>query len=208
MRMMTMMTFTPTDLTRRGFLMASVAACAVAATPAMAFSTTEAKQLIDSVVARINQVINSGRSESAMIKDFSKLFADFADLNFIAFKTLGPPARSASKAQMAAYTKAFQGYMSRKYGKRFREFIGGKIIVEQAKALKSYYEVETTTILRGRAPFNGSYFVSDKSGKPKFFDMRIEGVSLVNSEKDEIGSLLDRNGGNIDKLIATLNSLG
>jgi len=208
MRMMTMMTFTPTDLTRRGFLMASAAACAVIAAPAMAFGTPEAKQLIDTVVARINQVISSGKSENAMIQDFSRLFAETADLNYIAYKTLGPPARSASKAQMSAYKSAFQGYMARKYGKRFREFIGGKIIVEKARSEKSYFVVETTTILRGKAPFQVNYHVSDKSGKPKFFEMRIEGISLLNSEKEEIGALLDRNGGNLDKMIADLKTFG
>ncbi len=50
--------------------------------------------------------------------------------------------------------------------------------------------------------------MSDKSGRPLFFDMRIEGVSLVNSEKEEIGALLDRNGGKLDKLIASLKSFG
>lgn len=205
---MTTTTFMPTELSRRALLAGIAATLGVAATPAFALTTGQAEALIDKVVARINGVINSGKSERAMISDFERIFADFADVNFIAFKTLGPPARSASKAQMRAYSKAFQGYMARKYGKRFREFIGGQVVVRQARAVKSYFEVKTTAVLQGTSPFDVSFFVSDKSGRDLFFDMRIEGVSLVNSEKEEIGAMLDKRGGNLDRLIADLNKLG
>jgi len=205
---MIMTTIIRNNLTRRDLLAMGGAACALAALPAQALNTTDAKGLIDRVVARINQVINSGKPQSVMIVEFEKLFVDFADVNFIAFKTLGPPARSASKAQMRAFTKAFQGYMARKYGKRFREFIGGEIVVQKARKEKSHYAVDTKTLLKGRSPFKVTYLVSDKSGRDLFFDMRIEGVSLVNSEKEEIGALLDRNGGNIDRMIADLKKFG
>ena len=197
-----------TDLTRRGLLLLSVAALGATALPASALSTSQAEALIDKVVARINTVINSGKSEQAMYGDFEDIFVQYGDLKFIAFKTLGPPARSASATQMRAYTRAFQGYMARKYGKRFREFNGGQIIVRQARAVKSYFEVKTTAILQGLAPFDVSFFVSDKSGRDLFFDMRIAGVSLVNAEKEEIGALWDRNGRNIDRLTDVLKTLG
>ena len=205
---MNTMTSMPIDLTRRAFVAGAAAAFGLAALPAFALTTGQAEALINKVVARINGVINSGKSESAMIRDFEGIFQDYADVTFIAFKTLGPPARTASKAQMAAYSKAFQGYMARKYGKRFREFIGGEVVVREARAVSSYFEVRTTAVLKGSAPFDVSFFVSDKSGRDLFFDMRIEGVSLVNSEKEEIGALLDRRGGNLDQLISDLNSMG
>ena len=196
----------PTKLSRRAVLAGGLAA--LIARPVMALTTGQAKSLIDTVVAQINGVINSGKSEAAMIADFERIFAKYADVNFISFKTLGPPARSATKAQMSAYSKAFQGYLARKYGKRFREFIGGSIEVHKARKVKSFFEVKTTTTLRGMAPFNVSYFVSDKSGRDLFFDMRIEGVSLVNSEKEEIGAMLEKRRGNLDKLIADLKKAG
>ena len=205
---MTTTHFMNNTLTRRGFLAGTAASVTLLASPVFALSTDQAEALIDKVVARINAIINSGKSKAAMFGDFEKVFAQYADVRFIAAKTLGPPARSASAAQMSAYSKAFQGYMSRKYGKRFREFIGGQIIVRDARKVKSFYEVKTTAVLQGVAPFDVSFFVSDKSGKDLFFDMRIEGISLVNSEKQEIGAMLEKRGGNLDRLIADLNKLG
>ncbi len=109
---------------------------------------------------------------------------------------------------MKAFTAAFQGYMARKYGKRFREFIGGKIIVQSARPLKSFFEVKTTAVLRGEAPFEVTFMVSDVSGKNLFFDMLIEGISLLKAEKTEIGAMLDKRRGNIDKLIEDLRRAG
>ena len=87
---------------------------------ALAFSEAEATSLINRAVADINGIINSGKSESAMFRDFEKIFSRYADVPTIARSVLGPPARSASAAQMRSFAAAFQTYISRKYGRRFR----------------------------------------------------------------------------------------
>ena len=201
----------PNDLTlsRRGFVsgLATAAVLAAAPLPAFALTTDAAKSLVDKTVADINSIINSGKSEGAMLKDFEKLFVNYADVPAIARSVLGTAARSASKAQLSAYTKAFQGYISRKYGRRFREFIGGRIDVAGAKPVKSYFEVISTAHLTGESPFEVRWHVSDKSGKSLFFNIIIEGVNMLASERTEMGALLDQRGGDIDKLTADLKTL-
>jgi phospholipid transport system substrate-binding protein len=201
----------PSDLilSRRGFSagLATAALLAVAPLPALALTADGAKSLVDKTVADINSIINSGKSEGAMLKDFEKLFTRYADVPTIARSVLGTAARSASKGQLSAYTKAFQGYISRKYGRRFREFIGGKIDVAEARALKSYFEVISTARLQGESPFEVRWHVSDKSGKSLFFNIIIEGVNMLASERTEMGALLDQRGGDLDRLIADLKTL-
>ena len=158
-------------------------------------------------MADINGIISSGKAEGAMLGDFEKLFARYADVPTIARSALGPTARQASKAQLSGFTKAFQGYISRKYGRRFREFVGGRIEVNEAKALKSYYEVISTAYLKGEKPFEVRWHVSDKSGKSLFFNIIIEGVNMLASERTEIGALLDQRGGDLDRLIADMAKL-
>ena len=196
-------------LSRRDFALALTGGLALAVLPHGAAALTEdsAKALVDKTVASINDIINSGKSESAMLVDFEKLFARYADVAAIARSVLGTAARSASDGQMSAYTKAFQGYISRKYGRRFREFIGGRIEVAEAKAVKSFYEVISTAYLQGEAPFEVRWHVSDKSGKDLFFNIIIEGVNMLASERTEMGALLDQRGGDLDTLIADLKSL-
>ncbi|MCF8511095.1 MAG: ABC transporter substrate-binding protein [Rhodobacteraceae bacterium] len=171
---------------------------------AAAMTVDQARTLIDKVVGDINSVIASGKGEGAMIAEFERIFAKYADVPVIARSALGPAAKQASKAQMSAFTKAFQGYISRKYGRRFREFIGGSIEVTDAKTVKSYYEVISVARLKGEAPFDLRWHVSDKSGSLRFFNLIIEGVNMLASERAEIGAMLDKQKGDVDKLTAAL----
>ena len=174
--------------------------------PALALTVDDARALIDKAVADVNSIIASGKSESAMFADFEQIFVKYADVPVIARSALGPAAKQASKAQMSAFTKAFQGYISRKYGRRFREFIGGRIEVTDARAVKSYYEVISVAHLKGQAPFDVRWHVSDKSGKNLFFNIIIEGVNMLASERTEVGAMLDKRKGNIDALITDLKT--
>jgi len=173
---------------------------------AAALNVDQARALIDKAVGDINAVIASGKSEGAMIADFERIFAKYADVPVIARSALGPAAKQASKAQMSSFTKAFQGYISRKYGRRFREFIGGSIEVTNAKPVKSYYEVISIAHLKGEAPFDLRWHVSDKSGSLRFFNLIIEGVNMLASERAEIGAMLDKQKGDLDKLTAALKN--
>lgn len=191
---------------RRHFLTIAGAGLALPAFagPVSAMGANTAKILVEKLVADINAVINSGKSEQAMYPEFERIFAKYADVPTIARYALGVDGRRATPSQMRAFTKSFQHYVSIKYGKRFREFVGGRIEVQDARPVKSFIEVRTIAHLRGEAPFAVNFLVSDKSGSPKFFNMFIEGVNMLLTERTEIGAMLDRRGGNIDKMIADL----
>jgi phospholipid transport system substrate-binding protein len=201
----------PVTLKRRGFLAATLAATvAVAAVPSqvLALTSAQAEVLVGRVVKDINKVIGSGKPLSGMISDFEGIFNRYGDVRIIARSALGPDARRMSSGQERAYVAAFTGYISRKYGKRFNEFVGGRIEVNGARKVKSFYEVQGTAHLQGHAPFALNFLVSDKSGKDLFFDMIIEGISLRLTEKSEIGAMLDKRRGNIDGLITDLKTAG
>ncbi len=209
--MIRMRTPMPSNYTRRTtFSMIAAAAGWAAMVPqtALALTTASAKSLVDKLVGDINRIIDSGKSERAMYADFEKVFARYADVPTIARYALGVDSRRASKSQMREFTRVFQGYISRKYGKRFREFIGGRIEVNTARKVKSFYEVKTTAHLRGEAPFEVTFLVSNKSGKDKFFNMFIEGINMLLTERTEIGAMLDKRKGNIDAMIADLKKAG
>ncbi|MXY33984.1 MAG: ABC transporter substrate-binding protein [Boseongicola sp. SB0664_bin_43] len=200
---------TNSELTRRTLLFAGACgAVALRAAPARALSSDEARSLIDAVVNDIHRVINSGMPIESTLKEFEKIFLNYADVQAIARSALGPPARTASPGQVRAFTAAFSGYIARKYGKRFREFKGGAIEVTDARKRSRVHEVRAIARLRGREPLAMSFVVSDRSGKTLFIDILIEGISLLKSERVEIGALLDKQGGDVDRLVAALNGTG
>jgi len=198
------------DLSRRAALFTGSAAIesAVLAGPAAALTDSQARSLVKRVVSEINSVIDSGKPMRQMIAEFEQIFRRYADISLIARSTLGPASRQTNDAQMRAYTDAFRSYIARKYGKRFHEFIGGRVEVESARKVKSWYEVTSVVHMRGEAPFEVRFLVSDRSGRNLFFDMIVEGISLRLTERTEIGAMLDRNLGNIDKVIKDLQRSG
>ncbi|MCA8867087.1 MAG: ABC transporter substrate-binding protein [Rhodobacteraceae bacterium] len=195
-------------LTRRHALGTLAVAFGAAILPgaSLALTETEASNLIGQMVDDLNGIINSGRSESAMFSEFEALFAKYADVPIIAQSALGAAWRGASAGQRNSYVAAFRGYMARKYGKRFREFIGGKIVVTGTQLVKSGYLVSSVVKLSNGKPFEVEWQVSDKSGRNKMFNMFIEGISLLATERTEIGAMLDRRNGNLNQLIEDLKT--
>ena len=190
---------------RRRFLLSTTILCAVGtATFGRAVDAKDAEVLVSNLVADINAVISSGNSESVMVKQFEKIFKSYADVPTIARYALGNDARALSKSQMERFTKVYSVYVSHKYGRRFREFIGGKIVVQKSRPIKSFFEVETLAHLKGWEPFTVSFLVSNRSGKLLFFNMFIEGINMLLSERTEIGAMLDKRRGNIDKVMEDL----
>lgn len=194
-------------MNRRDLLWGVLATAAVPQA-ALALNDSSARRLIDQVIGEINRVIASGKSLDGMIRDFERIFARFSDTSYVSAYAMGVDARRASAAQKRAFSDAFQAYVARKYGKRFREFIGGRLEVRGVKKVKNWYEVQTIAYLKGEAPFEVTFHVSDRTGRDLFFNMYIEGINLLLTERTEIGALLDRNGGNIDRMIAALRQAG
>ena len=191
---------------RRRVLLTGAAGAASLALPlpALAASISGSRSLVDRLVGEINQVIASGMSENQMYGRFETLFDQYSDVPTIALYCLGPAARTATDSQRQSFIRAFRVYIARKYGARFHDFIGGRVEVNDARQVNNYVEVITTAYLRGRDPFRVDFHVSDRSGRLAFFNIIIEGVNMLLSERTEIASMLDRRGGNIDALIADL----
>lgn len=194
---------------RRAVLaMLAGAAAVLPLRPALALDANAARALIQTAINEVYAVINSGQLPAAMYRQFETIFARHADVDVIARTVLGPAARQVGAQQFAAYKQAYQGYLGRKYGKRFREFVGGRVEVGNARPLKSYYAVDAVAHLKGRAPMAIEWHVSDRSGRTKFFNIIIEGVNMLASERAEMSAMLARRRGDIAALTADLQQAG
>ncbi|WP_432675796.1 MlaC/ttg2D family ABC transporter substrate-binding protein [Nioella aestuarii] len=171
-----------------------------------ALTVGAAQSLVQGLVADLYDLINSGHSETRMYSEFGNLLDRYADMPIIAQSVLGVDWRRASSAQRSAFVDAFSGYISRKYGSRFRELIGGQIEVTGARAIRNFFEVTSVAQLRGEAPFDVIWLVSDGSGQARVFNLIIEGINLRTTEAEEVGAILDRNRGDLDAMIADLRN--
>ncbi len=197
--------------TRRDAMALGGSALATMVLPASAFAMTtgQAESLIQKVVNETLSIANSNLPQTAALNKFEDMFVQYGDVPVIARAVLGAPWRTASSAQQQAFIEAFQGYLARKYGSEFREYRGSKITITGSsdqgnKGIVVNSVVETP----GSEPFSVDYQVSDRSGSPKMFNIFIEGVSMLSTERSEIRAILESNRNSVDALIEDLKRRG
>ena len=205
---MHLITKAPT-LSRRTLLAGVGGVMLGSALPSISFglSQSTAVSFIQKVVADVHVIINSGKPEDQMLVDFDAIFRNYGEVSLIAKTALGAPGRKASKSQLSAYIEAFQGYISRKYGRQFRKFSGAEIgVISSRDAGTKGVLVKSLVDRPIKSDFDLEWWVIEVNGHPKMFDLIIEGISLISSERTEIGALLESVGGDINKLTAELNA--
>jgi phospholipid transport system substrate-binding protein len=198
------------NLSRRAFGAGALGLGLVSALPAQAMTVKDAEALIQRVLGDVLSIINAGKSQAAVLRDFEGIFQRYGDRTRIASAILGQPWRAASGAERNAYVDALSGYLARKYGKQFADFKGASIEISRStdygrKGIIVQSLVETK---KWSEPFPVEWHVINSDGQLKFFDIIIEGVKLLSAERNEIRAILDRNGGSVAALTAALTKMG
>jgi phospholipid transport system substrate-binding protein len=192
--------------TRRFIMMSFLGIAGLYASPIFAFKKSDAEKLIKNLTNDVLGAVNEQKSEDIMFSRFEEIFSKYADVPLIARKALGPTWRGASKAQRSAYVTAFRGYMARYYGKRFEEFLGSEIIVSNSRKTSGGFLVGSKIILKDGSSYQAQWHVIDARGKYLMYNLFLEGVSVLSDVRVQIGSMLDKRAGSIDRLIEYLNS--
>ena len=192
--------------TRRFVMMSFLGIAGLYASPVFAFKKSDAEKLIKNLTNDVLGAVNKQKSEDIMFSRFEEIFSKYADVPLIARKALGPTWRGASKAQRSAYVSAFRGYMARYYGKRFEEFLGSEIIVSNSRKTSGGFLVGSNIILKDGSSYQAQWHVIDARGKYLMYNLFLEGVSVLSDVRVQIGSMLDKRAGSIDRLIEHLNS--
>ena len=192
--------------TRRFVMISFLGIAGLYASPVFAFKKSDAEKLIKNLTNDVLGAVNEQKSEDIMFSRFEVIFSKYADVPLIARKALGPTWRGASKAQRSAYVSAFRGYMARYYGKRFEEFLGSEIIVSNSRKTSGGFLVGSNIILKDGSSYQAQWHVIDARGKYLMYNLFLEGVSVLSDVRVQIGSMLDKRAGSIDRLIEHLNS--
>ena len=166
-----------------------------------------AERLIKNISEKVNGVISSSSSQEEVIIELEEIFKKYADTDIMSLTSLGPARRRASEVQLDNFKSAFQRYFLNKYARRFRELQDGEISILSSRSVRSIVEVKTRIRLIDWAPFEVVWLVSDRSGEIKIFNIIIDGINLLSSERTEIGVMLENRNGDIDLLSRDLRKL-
>ena len=151
-------------------------------------------------------VVNQKSSNEAKRKALLKLFDKYADVPIIARAVLGSPWRQLSNNERSKFVNVFRKYLAKKYTSQFTEFAGAEMLIEKSRDSggKAGIMVETRLLMPGSAPIKVGWQVSDASGTFKMIDVKIEGVSLLTTERGEIRNQYTKEGNSINKLMNSL----
>ena len=166
----------------------------------------KAEQLAIKIFNNIFKIINQSTSQQNKKKSLLILFDNYADVPIIARAVLGSPWRQLNQSERNNFTNAFRQYLAKKYTAQFSEFLGAEMLIEKSmdSGGKAGIMVETRLLMPGSAPIKVGWQVSDASGMFKMIDVKIEGISLLTTERGEIRNQYSKEGKSITKLINSL----
>ena len=206
--MISMKTFmNNSPMTRRTALGAFSGAVLVTAVPAWALSPSEAEAVVTKMIDDINTQVLGASSQARGAAAFEAALLKYADVNAISRYVLGASGRGVSRGDMNKFSDAYIGYLSSKYSRRFGDFSGSDISVLSAQKVKSFIKVNAQARLASGTKVNVEFLVSDKSGSTRVFNIFVEGVNLLLTERTEVGALLEARGGSIAQLTKDLPTL-
>jgi len=194
--------------------LAAAIAMAAAAGPAFADKASEAYVLTNANAA-LKALSDKSLSDAAREQKFGEFMNKFAHMPTIARRVLGVNARSVSQADFDRYYKTFETYALEVYEVHFDQFRGESLRVVGSKDDDDRRsKVETLIKSSTTGKDTKVYWDVLKSQDGQSYRVRDVGIDLGGSvlwlaqeQQAQFESYLNRNGGNIDKLIARINVL-
>lgn len=176
--------------------------------PLQAAPVDEASSYIESVANKAVEVIsNKTLQKEVKSKKIEQLFKDSVDIDWVGRFVVGRYWRQASEEQKRNYLKEYQGFLTRQYASRFAEYTDGSFKITGAHN-DGDDEYTVNMKIKGSAGDEThvavDYRVRADKGKFKIFDVIIEGVSMITTQRSEFNSVIGNKG--MDYLITQLAS--
>ncbi len=196
---------------RRGFLASIVAVLLVISGASQVLAAESAaedpmgaeefvRQLANDAVGILNDTMLTRDERDQAFRDLLK--RGFA-LDYVSRLVLGRHGRTASRAQLAQYNRVFPEYILRVYSSRLTEFGDEEIFVDgTAPAGKRDIYVRSKIIRPDGPPLAADWRVRRIKEKFKVIDLKIEGISMVITQRDAFLAKIASSG--LDSLIADL----
>lgn len=176
--------------------------------PAQAASVDAASQYINSVGNQaLGIVADKKLSKQQKQSKLSNVFAENVDFAWVARFVMGRFWREASESQKAHYLKEYQKFEILHYTSRFTDYTSGAFKITGASDDGEGEFTVNMQIQPGDGqdePIMVNYRVRQENGGFRIFDVSIEGVSMIATQRSEFGSVIANNG--IDYLIDQLAS--
>lgn len=173
--------------------------CATAATP------DDAKNYARSIGGKVLVILNDkALDDNTKLTRLEGLFVDVVDVKWVGRFVLGQYWRQATPEQQNAYIDAYGTFLVKNYTSNFADYGGETFVVTTSREERPGEFFVRTEIQRTNGEPNVlvDYRVRAQDKGFKVFDIIVEGVSLINTQRSEFASVVSRQG--MDKLIELL----
>jgi phospholipid transport system substrate-binding protein len=163
------------------------------------------------VAELVNDAIETLSDKSISKADKRKKIEDIAlenvDINAISMYTLGSVRKTLDQATLEKYKELFKKYFLKSLTSRLTDYSNNKFEV-----LSSDQKSETTTIVASRIVKSSSQpelkiewrIYTKNPTNPLIRDLKVEGLSVVRTQKEEFASILQSNNNDINFLFSKL----
>ncbi len=177
------------------------AACAAAFLPKLAGAAgseaADAEAFVRDIGDKVMAILTDGsKSDAQKLVELKKILDNNTDLDLVARLVLGRYWRTASDEERQEYVKLFHELLMKTLASRLGDYNGQTFQVTGSQQVSDTDSVVTTKIIRvgDGPPLKVDWRVRDEGGKFALIDVVAEGVSLVVSQRNEVGSIVERQG--------------
>jgi phospholipid transport system substrate-binding protein len=202
-----------TSITRRLLIMVSLALLAPVLGASAAIAVTPAEAFVADNIQKSLAILNNSQLTPAQRGDqFKNLLLSITDMKRIAVFTLGQYARTTSQPDQDAFAEAFQNYSVAVYHSYLGKYAGQSLKITGSSERAANDFIVTTNMIdpndhSSQRPLEIDFRVRTDTGKPELTDFSVAGIWLAIEERDQFGSFLNQNHGDIGPLITHLHDV-
>ncbi|TNE37464.1 MAG: ABC transporter substrate-binding protein [Alphaproteobacteria bacterium] len=135
---------------------------------------------------------------------FRSLLADSFQMEYIGLLVLGRYRTSATPEEIEDYLYYFEEFILQKYSSLLSDYAGESFTVVSARPSGDKDMIVTAEIDSQGTTYATDWRVRNFDGDPKVIDIKVEGISMVQSQREEFAAILQKGG--MTKLVGTLKS--
>ena len=169
-------------------------------------SAEKAAAFVKSTGDRLVAVVNGPSSINAKRAAMTQIINSDVDVEGIARFCLGRYWKQATPEQQKQYLALFHEVLVTNITSKLGEYQGVTFTMGRSRPQDEEAVVSTTVVRPNNPPTAVDWIIANPSGAAKIIDVVAEGTSLRLTQRQDYGSYLQHNNGNVDALIAAMKN--
>ena len=162
---------------------------------------------VQSTVNRASSILSKDMTKEEKIDELKIIAKETVDIKGVGFYSLGSARKNLDEIQKIKYSELFESYFLKSFSSRLAEYTNPEIEVQGKEVLNKNYTIVNSLLIgtsdRPEVKIDWRIYTKNPDN-PLIRDLIIEGLSLARTQKEEFGSILNSNNGDINALFKTL----